>query len=168
MSTDIIAAPDSSKFVPAKYNAMRRAIAECATIDDCNEAQSKAQAMAVYYKQIHDEIAERQMKEIRLRAWRRMSEIVATVDVSKCATQKAMAALVRDTLGHDATHMITDSRIVQLIKLAGVPERSFEAEVIKGTNLELLIYRTHPEQIKKRDDEAARIKKHQSKIEQER
>jgi hypothetical protein len=168
MSTDIIVTAESREFTPVKYNAMRRAIAECVSIDDCNEAQSKAAAMATYYKQIQDEVSVRQLKEIRLRAWRRMSEIVATVDVSRCATQKAMSTLVRETLGHDATHMISDSRIIQLIKLAGVPDRSFEAEVVKGSNLEMLIYSAHPEQIEKRKLQNDQEKANRERIEKER
>lgn len=152
-TTDLVVKVGTETFTPQHYNAMKSAIAKCVSIDDCNQAQSKAAAMATYYKQVQDDESVRQLKEIRLRAWRRMSEIIGTVDVSKCPTQKAMAALVRDTLGHEATHMISDSRIIQLIKLAGVPDRSFEAEAANGINIELLIYRAHPEQIKKRKDQ---------------
>lgn len=140
------------QFSPEIYNRMRQAIAECASIDDCQKAQSAAAAMATYYHQIHDHEARQRMDEIRLRAWRRMSEIIATVDVSKCPTQRKMVETVRAKLGEAATKMLTDSRIIQLIKLAGVPDHGFEAAVKKcGNSIDAMIREAHPASIEERN-----------------
>lgn len=153
MSTDIVIQDGKAQFTPERYNAMRQAISACATIDDCAKAQSAAAALATYYHQINDNEAYRQLTEIRLRAWRKMAEIVGRVNVTKCATQKAMAAKVRDELGKEATAMLSDSRIIQLIKLNGVPERNFEAEVAKSTgSLDDIVRRAHPDAIKQREE----------------
>ena len=147
-------------FSPARYLSMKAAISACVSIDDCMEAQSVAAAMRVYFVQINDFESVRQVNEIRLRAWRKMSEIIATVDVSKCSTQKKMAERVRAELGSDATMVLTDSKIIMLIKLAGVPDSAFEAEVERGTKgLSAIIQNGHPDEIRKAcaRDEAERI-----------
>lgn len=151
MSTDLVVSINNVSFTPERYNAMLRAIDLCVTIDDCAKAQSVAAAMAVYYQQIKDTVARRQLDEIRLRAWRKMSEIIARVDTSKCSTQRQMAQTVRDTLGASATEMLSDSRILQLIRLAGVPEQNFEAAVEKcGNSIDRMLYEAHPDSIRKR------------------
>ena len=140
------------KFTAVRYDRMVKAIAECETVDDCMEAQSVAEAMAVYYKQANDRVAFDQLRQIRLRAWRRMSEIIATVNVSKCATQKEMIDKVRKELGTDATACINDSRIMQLIKLAGVPAANFEKELDKcNGSMDMMYQLAHPAKIKERE-----------------
>jgi hypothetical protein len=152
-STEIVVADGDRTFSPSTYNKMRKAIADCVSIDDCMKAQSVAAAMATYYQQVNDREAVRQLEEIRLRAWRRMAEIVSRVDVSKCSTQKAMAQKVRDELGVDATSMLSDSRIIQLIKLAGVPERNFEKELAaSGASIDAIIRKAHPNAIRERQE----------------
>ena len=150
---EILVKVGNASFVPVLYNRMLSALADCVSIDDCNEAQSQAAALAVYYKQAHDEEAERAANEIRLRAWRRMAEIIAAVNVADCKTQKAMVQKVRDSLGHDATSMLSDSRLIQMIKLAGVPDRNFEEAVAKASgSIAKLIRDAHPAEIKARQE----------------
>lgn len=142
-------------FTATRYDKMLAAIRDCHTVDDCMEAQRVAESMAVYFKQANDDDAFHQLREIRLRAWRRMSEIIATVNVSKCQTQKAMIVKVREELGADATACLTDSRIIQLIKLAGVPESNFEREIGKCNGSMDAMYRNgHPEKIAEREKSA--------------
>ncbi len=138
-------------FTAARYDKMLAAIRECHTVDDCMEAQRVAESMAVYFKQANDDEAFHKLREIRLRAWRRMSDIIATVNVSKCQTQKAMITKVREELGADATACLTDSRIIQLIKLAGVPEANFERDLGKCNGSMDAMYRNgHPASIAER------------------
>ena len=152
MMQEIIVKDGEGTFAPVVYNKMRAALSDCVSIDDCNEAQSQAAALAVYYKQANDIEAQRAANEIRLRAWRRMAEIVAAVDVTKCNTQKAMAQKVRATIGEDATAMISDARIIQLIKLAGVPDRNFEAALeTAGGSIARAIDIGHPDHIAQRE-----------------
>lgn len=148
---DIVVTDGTWTFKPAHYNAMRRAIAACATIDDCAKEQSRAAALAVYFREVNDKFAQRALEDIRLRAWRRMAEIIATVDVSKCASQKLMVEKIRHEIGADATSMLTNSRIIQLIKLAGIPASSFEAALERERISLASVLFDHPDKIRKRD-----------------
>ena len=164
---ELVVNDGEGKFSPTLYNKMRIAIDNCASIDDCQKAQSTAAAMATYYHQIHDEEAVAKLNEVRLRAWRKMAEIVARVDVSGCRSQNEMEALVREKLGAQATTMLSKSRIIQLIKLSGVPERNFEAEVGNcNGSLINIIARAHPEEIEKRNNINEAMQKQQEEVDE--
>src|SRR5262245_5939299 len=71
---------------PMLYQRMQTAIAECYSMDDCREIAKQANAIAAYYSQIKDDESVRKFLQIKLRAWRRIGEIVAgcNVDRTKC------------------------------------------------------------------------------------
>jgi hypothetical protein len=166
----IVIKDGDGEFRPTRYNEMRAAIARAAAVDECHELQSRATAMQAYYAQVHDDEAWDTMREIKLRAWRRMSEIVASVDVSKCARQKDMIEKVRSTLGADGTAMLSDSRIIELIRLSGVPEAGFEAAVSnkRTTSVGAVIAQAHPDAIRRRQEDEAKQRDSRRRYEERR
>lgn len=74
MSTNLPApAPQG---LPMSYVAACRAIAECARVDECKGWADKAAAVAAYAKMVRNERLEVDAKRIRLRATRRIGEII--------------------------------------------------------------------------------------------
>ena len=71
----------------AQYETMCTAIATCHRFDECKDIIDKSVAMAAYYKQIKDTETEVMFYRIRLRAWRRIAELFATVDMSGPSNQ---------------------------------------------------------------------------------
>jgi hypothetical protein len=59
-----------------RYDAMCRAIAECAAVDEAKEIRDKALALEAYYRQARNKEAERDALNVRLRAERRAGEIL--------------------------------------------------------------------------------------------
>ncbi|HEX5957548.1 MAG TPA: hypothetical protein VFY92_02690, partial [Hyphomicrobiaceae bacterium] len=63
-------------FRPALYQRMREAIAACHDVDECKDVADRALAMATYYEQANDQESIRKVHEIKLRAWRRIGELL--------------------------------------------------------------------------------------------
>ena len=60
-----------------RYDAMLYAIAECHSVDEVADLRNKARALEIYAKQAMNLDAERQAREVRLRAERRSGELLA-------------------------------------------------------------------------------------------
>jgi hypothetical protein len=58
------------------YDAFRRELALCATTDEVKNIRDRARAAELYAKQIHDETAQRELAAIRIRAERRLGELL--------------------------------------------------------------------------------------------
>jgi hypothetical protein len=121
------------------YNAMAAAIDKCHTVDLCSDIVDKSIALTAYYKQIKDEETERKFIEIRLRAWRRISELFANAlkglkpEKYKSAgqehygiTTKRKVERIRKSFDEKATAGMSDMRILELIKLSQVSKKDFE------------------------------------------
>lgn len=61
----------------ANYEAMTYAIAECVRVDEVKDLRDKAMALQLYHKQARNLEAERQACNIRLRAERRVGQLLA-------------------------------------------------------------------------------------------
>ena len=62
--------------LPMAYSRARRALSECARLDECKTWSDKAAALAVYAKQAKDEQLTNDAKRIRARAVDRMGELL--------------------------------------------------------------------------------------------
>lgn len=127
MSTDLI--PIENPKVPQLYEKMQTAIVNCWAVDDCKQLVDQASAIAAYYKQIKDDRAVSQFLEIKLRAWRRIGEIVKQIDASGCDTQAAHCRKIREAIDDDVLWAMSDSTIYQALRLAEVPDDFFEDHV---------------------------------------
>jgi hypothetical protein len=138
----------------ALYDRMQTAIAECYAVDDCLQIASQAGAIAAYYKQIKDDGSVRQFLEIKLRAWRRIGEIVSTVDNSGCETTADHIRKIRAAFnGGSGLDDLNETAIRQALKLMKVPREFFDKHVQDTGSIENMVNRF--EYVKRKEWEAS-------------
>lgn len=123
----------------ARYEAMCRAIAECVAVDEAKDIRDKSLALEAYYRQARNHDAEREAANVRLRAERRVGELLkdlaradapnpqgvggraGKVVTSDAGTQQSPYAetLERQGISRQAAHRFQ--------ALANVPHETFEA-----------------------------------------
>ena len=111
------------------YKKMQTAIAACGAIDECMAISDQATAIAAYYKQIKDDTSMRQFLEIKMRAWRRIGEIIGAIDTSDCETFAARTRKFRAAMPLDG---MSDAHIKQAIDIAALPLEFFEDAAAGG------------------------------------
>jgi hypothetical protein len=105
---------------------MVSAIDICHRVDECKDIIDKSIALAAYYKQIEDNETVQRFYEVRLRAWRRIGRLFTAVDMSNCATISAKIRAIRDSFDKGAMRGISDSRILEILKLSALSDSDFE------------------------------------------
>lgn len=118
-----------------RYDAMCSAIAACHGVDEAREIRSKARAFEVYAAQANNRDAERMAAEIRIRAERKVGELLKEMKVNgkrqgqggNKIAKSDEAILVPRTLSDLG---ISPDQSSQWQKLAEIPEPQFE-EAIK-------------------------------------
>jgi hypothetical protein len=125
-----------------RYEAACRAVAECKAVDEVKAWADKAAAMQAYGRMAKDKTLEVDAAEIRIRAERRLGEMLAaqkaegglnrgtTVAGNKAGAKQGSPVVV----GDDRRPKLADAGISKDLssraqKLAAVPEAEFEAEV---------------------------------------
>lgn len=114
--------------LPEKYEAAKIAILECSHIDECKDWADKSQALASYARQSNDKEMETTAQRIRARAIRRCGELLK--DIEKATNQHDAASRdtpTRKTAAEQAG--MSKDQAVQSIRVANVPEESFEAQL---------------------------------------
>lgn len=142
MANDLVIARPKGLTLYAK---MSRAIAECYKLDECKDIIDKSVAMATYYEQIKDTKTQVMYERVKMRAWRRIGEIFSVVDFTGCETQTSKIKKIRAKFSDDKTVAeISDSRLLQIIKLMAVTESEFEQAIktFVGGSIESLILTT--------------------------
>lgn len=115
-----------------KYEAACRAIAECKAIDEVKGLADKAAAMQAYGRMANDRTLEVDAAEIRIRAERRLGEMLAASKLqaggrpSEKTPREQRGVSEAPTL---ATAGISYDLSSRAQKLAAVPEAEFEAEL---------------------------------------
>lgn len=119
-----------------KYEAARHALAVCKSFDEVKDWIDKAAAMQAYSRMAQDKTLEVDAAEIRIRAERRLGEMLAA--------QKAAGGLNKGAMGVGKSAVVTDDRTrvptlaeagiskdlsARAQNLAAVPEAEFEQEV---------------------------------------
>jgi hypothetical protein len=142
------------------YDNMRSAIIACHAADECKDIADKSAAMATYFKQIKDDDSVRKFKEIRLRAFRRIGEIIASgLDFSRCCSHADKLRLVKSSTQYRIPDGISDARLTQCIRLALLNCDNFENAVEKtGGSIDLMLIFGDPDIMARRarEDEAWR------------
>lgn len=118
-----------------RYEAARRALAECHTVDEAKDIADKAAAMAAYARQAKDPEMEQWLAEIRLRAQRRAGEISKTLEKSKGGRPNEKETL--PTTGKSKSAVLSEAGIStsaanRFEQLAEVPEEEFEAALAEA------------------------------------
>jgi hypothetical protein len=125
------------------YREMTAAIAACHRVDECKDIINKSIAVAAYFAQIKDDETVLKFNRIRLRAWRRIAELISTVDVSKCETGMDKIRKIRASFDQAALAEITDSQMYGVLKLADISDSDFEyalSQKLKGSIADLLCH----------------------------
>ena len=114
-----------------RYDAMCQAIAECERVDEVKEIRDKAIAIEAYAKQAMNTDAERQACNIRLRAERKVGQMLKDMEKAKGARQPGTHR--GTTRLHDGTAStlsdmgISKQQSSRWQKLAEVNEKEFES-----------------------------------------
>lgn len=125
-----------------KYDAACRALAECKAIDEVKAWADKAAAMQAYGRMSQDKTLEVDAAEIRIRAERRLGEMLNEQKADGGLNRGARVAGNKAGAGQSSPAVVIDDRRPKLAdagiskdlssraqKLAAVPEAEFEAEV---------------------------------------
>jgi hypothetical protein len=140
MGKDLI--PVSRGKLSVLYKRMQTAIADCYSVDDCKRVAKHAAAIAAYYHQIEDDKSYRKFLQIKLRAWRRIGEILVAcgVDRSTCETTAEYIRKIRAKFEDSKeVQALSDHAIRQAIAITSVPGDFFEKNVGEHLSLESLI-----------------------------
>ena len=121
----------SSARLPAAYEAAKTALANCASIDECQEWANKAEALASYAKQADDDTLRKHADRIQARAVRRCGELLKQFDARPSNASKqnegAHTLISRVDAARDAG--MSDHQRVTAVRVANVPEPDFDAAV---------------------------------------
>ncbi|MFT0532247.1 hypothetical protein ACMHYJ_05340 [Castellaniella hirudinis] len=127
-----------------KYEAARHALAEAKAVDEVKDLRDKADAMRIYAMQAKNKSLEVDAAEIRIRAERRLGEMIAAQKEAIGMNQgtrgqlqgrsESGESLAVDTNDRQKIPTLSDAGISKDLssrsqKLAAVPEDEFEAEV---------------------------------------
>jgi hypothetical protein len=126
----------------ALYKRMQIAIAQCYSIDDCKQIAVQAQAITAYFQQIHDDESVRKFLQIKLRAWRRIGEILikSGIDKSKCETTAEYIRKIRAVFkDQKEVEELGDGSFRQALKIGELPVDFFDQNVGKYSSIESLV-----------------------------
>jgi hypothetical protein len=123
-----------------KYEAACRALAECKSVDEAKEWADKAAAMQAYGRMAKDKTLEVDAAEIRIRAERRLGEMIAATKADGGLSRGAAGAGINQHTPNEVRSLpttapkLSDAGISKDLssraqKLAAVPEAEFEAEL---------------------------------------
>jgi hypothetical protein len=123
------------------YDTMCQAIAAAHRVDEAKDIRDKAEALATYARQANNAEAERQLREIRVRAERRCGELLAEREMARGAPGPG-----RGKAGHSAGPAFSGAQTLAALcikknqssywqKLAKMPTEEFEAALANTSRL---------------------------------
>jgi len=121
--------------LPSTYMEAKRALAECASVDQCKEWSNKSAALASYAKQAKDTALFDHCTRIKARATQRMGELLKEVDAQGKRTDK----LTEDAPGKlsqreaAANAGLSEHQQLQAVRVANVPKDEFD-RLVEGDN----------------------------------
>jgi len=120
-----VAAKSSTPLV--HYDAMCRAIAEAHAVDEVKDIRDKALALEVYARQAHNTDAETKACEIRLRAERRVGQLLQEREKAKGGRPTGNPSQAATGFEPLADMGISRTQSSRWQKLASIPDRDFDA-----------------------------------------
>jgi hypothetical protein len=128
--------------IPGLYGRMQAAIAQCYSVDDCKHIAAQADAIALYYKQIQDDASVVKFLQVKLRAWRRIAEILVNsgVDRSACETTAEYIRKIRAVFKDQKTiQELNEGLFRQLLKIVAMPSDFFDQNAGRYGGIEALV-----------------------------
>lgn len=119
--------------IPVSYQKAVTAIKECDAIDEAKDWADKMSALALYYKQSKDKTLEDYAKRIRIRAERRMGELLRQFDgkgnnqYSKEGTDATDGKLTQKNVAENIG--LSERQQLQSVRLSNIPEETFNQMV---------------------------------------
>ncbi len=114
--------------LPRSYEEAKKAIAECARLDECAEWADKAAAIASYARQADDFELESWARRIRDRAVRRCGEMLRTFDArGRGKNEGPLRFKSRAAVAQEAK--LSEHKARTAVNIAAIPEPEFEAAV---------------------------------------
>jgi hypothetical protein len=113
--------------LPATYQAMKYALAECVRIDECQHWANKAEALASYARQANDDELRKMADRIQARALRRADELLQKIPEARGGDQSKNAGTVifgRTKAAQDAG--LSERQRVTAHRIGNIPEPEFE------------------------------------------
>jgi hypothetical protein len=122
--------------LPEMYERAKEALAACDRLDECKDWANKAEALASYARQAKDDELERCARQIRLRAMRRVGQLLKKYSAGRERGGRPR----RNGIGTDTVSQRQAARAAGLSKrqeatarrLADVPKAEFDAKVESG------------------------------------
>lgn len=145
----------------ALYHKMAAAIAACDSVDECKDIIDKSVALATYYEQVRDTETVLRFNRVRLRAFRRMTELFATVDMTGATNRKTQVKRIRASFTEAAIAHMGDYTIEQLLRLMTVPEVEFESAINQPDltgSINDLVNRTPQRQVELKEAEERKLR----------
>ncbi len=116
--------------LPATYEAAKKALAACASIDECQDWANKAEAMASYAKQAKDEALRKMCDRIQGRAKRRLGDLLKLYDARGNYSEKEGALLFTPSRTEAASAAgVSEHQRKQAIRISNISETEFEAAI---------------------------------------
>lgn len=113
--------------LPQSYESAKSALANCASIDECQTWADKAAALASYAKQADDDELMKMATRIRDRAIRRAGELLKQIEPASGARSDLGRATTRGSIASEAG--MSPHQAKQAIRVASIPQAEFEAQV---------------------------------------
>jgi len=136
------------------YEAARVALKQAVEIDDVKDIRDKAQAMAAYALQIKNDDMYQWVKDIKLRAERRMGELLEEVGPNKGAATPRTVEIDNAVTDSDrvkptlAEIGISKKQSTDFKAIASIPEKEFEEAVSAGKETTASLVRKSPKKAK--------------------
>lgn len=114
--------------LPQTYEAAKQALANCASIDECQNWANKAEALASYAKQADDDTLRRLADRIQGRAVRRCGELLKQFDGStRNAGLAGTHRIPRYEVASGAG--LSEHQTKTAVRVANIPEDDFESAI---------------------------------------
>lgn len=113
--------------LPMSYESAKTALANCASIDECQDWANKAEALASYARQADDDTLRKLADRIQARAVRRCGELLKTFNNERARTDLDKGALTQRHAAAEAGMSLHQQRTA--VRVANVPADAFEAAV---------------------------------------
>lgn len=106
--------------LPINYEAAKRAIAECARVDECEDWADKAAAIASYARQREDKSLLWAAQRIRCRAEERLGELLLEIPLSRSGRGQRSAS---SRYGFAEANGVTSSAAARACRIARLPKQ---------------------------------------------